>query len=153
MIKLICTNCGNSSSFELKEKNPHTGIYCKKCGNWIKWATKLEIEEITKQYIDEIESNNINKFKYNLNLNINLKLLNHLSGVNCLFYEITNQINKSYSNKINILREIYDFNSHSYIYSFGYFMDNNITNENNLDNNFVEILSFQSNSQDISQEN
>ena len=45
MIKLICTNCVNSSSFELKEKNPHTGIYCKKCGNWIKWATKLEVKE------------------------------------------------------------------------------------------------------------
>lgn len=152
MIKLICTNCGNSSSFKLKEKSPHTGIYCKKCGNWIKWATKLEVKEITKQYIGEIESNNINEFKYNLNLNINLKLLNHLSGVNCLFYEIINQIDKSHSNKINILREIYDFNSHSYIYSFGYFMNNDITNENNLDNNFVEILSFQSNSQDINPE-
>lgn len=152
MIKLICTNCGNSSSFELKEKSPHTGIYCKKCGNWIKWATKLEVKEITKQYIDEIESNNINEFKYNLNLNINLKLLNHLSSVNCLFYEIINQIDKSHSNKINILREIYDFNSHSYTYSFGYLMDNDITNENNLDSNFVEILSFQSNSQDINPE-
>lgn len=152
MIKLICTNCGNSSSFELKEKSPHTGIYCKKCGNWIKWATKLEVKEITKQYIDEIESNNINEFKYNLNLNINLKLLNHLSSVNCLFYEIINQIDKSHSNKINILREIYDFNLHSYTYSFGYLMDNDITNENNLDSNFVEILSFQSNSQDINPE-
>lgn len=152
MIKLICTNCGNSSSFELKEKSPHTGIYCKKCGNWIKWATKLEVKEITKQHIDEIESNNINEFKYNLNLNINLKLLNHLSSVNCLFYEIINQIDKSHSNKINILREIYDFNSHSYTYSFGYLMDNDITNENNLDSNFVEILSFQSNSQDINPE-
>lgn len=33
--------CGNKDFF-FKEKGAHLGIYCKKCGRWLKWSDKNE---------------------------------------------------------------------------------------------------------------
>ena len=41
---VVCM-CGNDDVFLMQrkgEKVTHTGIYCAKCGKWIKWASKNE---------------------------------------------------------------------------------------------------------------
>lgn len=41
-MKCICTKCG-SKDFYLEIKGNNTGLYCNKCGKWIKWLSKDEI--------------------------------------------------------------------------------------------------------------
>lgn len=41
-IKEYKCKCGNDDFFIIKEKGHHTGIYCKWCGKWLKWANKDE---------------------------------------------------------------------------------------------------------------
>lgn len=41
-MKYICTKCG-SKDFHLEIKGNNTGLYCNKCGKWIKWLSKDEI--------------------------------------------------------------------------------------------------------------
>lgn len=41
-MKCICTKCG-SKDFHLEIKGNNTGLYCNKCGKWIKWLSKDEI--------------------------------------------------------------------------------------------------------------
>lgn len=41
-MKCICTKCG-SKDFHLEIKGNNTGLYCNKCGKWIKWLSKGEI--------------------------------------------------------------------------------------------------------------
>ena len=36
---LVCLSCG-SNKFEKKQVSIHTGLYCAKCGRWIKWVKK-----------------------------------------------------------------------------------------------------------------
>jgi len=43
-IKCICGN----KTFDVKTSGPHTGLYCKKCGKWVKWATPAEIKRYRK---------------------------------------------------------------------------------------------------------
>lgn len=159
MNKLVCKNCGNNSSFELKGKIPHTGIYCKICGYWIKWANKLEIEQFRKQCINEVK--NSNNCQYDLHLNVdlfNLELLKQMSTTNTLFYKIDHQTCELYfNNKLNILRETYDFNSHTYVYSFGYFIYNYdlLVNDEGLNKSnpdFIEVISLTSNDKAINLE-
>lgn len=39
---ITCNKCGIVNGF-IKEKGTQTGLYCNKCGKWIKWLTKDEI--------------------------------------------------------------------------------------------------------------
>lgn len=32
-----CKHCGNDENFVIKQKGPHTGLYCEDCGRWICW--------------------------------------------------------------------------------------------------------------------
>ena len=42
-IKSYVCKCGSDDFLLVKSKrNPHTGIYCKKCYKWFKWADKDE---------------------------------------------------------------------------------------------------------------
>ena len=40
-LNLIC-KCGNNKVL-IGKHCQHTGIYCSKCGQWLKWANKKEI--------------------------------------------------------------------------------------------------------------
>ena len=53
-----CSKCG-SNEFEKKEKGPHFGLYCKKCGTWHHWLSKKELKEFrepTKEERDSVNS-------------------------------------------------------------------------------------------------
>ena len=39
---ITCNKCGIVNGF-IEEKGAQTGLYCNKCGKWIKWLTKDEI--------------------------------------------------------------------------------------------------------------
>lgn len=41
-MKCICTKCG-SKDFHLETKGNNIGLYCNKCGKWIKWLSKDEV--------------------------------------------------------------------------------------------------------------
>ena len=41
----IC-KCGAVNEVELRPKGTATGLYCLKCGKWIKWVTKEEANRI-----------------------------------------------------------------------------------------------------------
>ena len=41
-----CSCCNNETEFDIFGVGPHKGLYCKKCGAWIKWANKREIERL-----------------------------------------------------------------------------------------------------------
>lgn len=38
---VTCNKCGIVKGF-IEEKGNQTGLYCNKCGKWIKWLTKDE---------------------------------------------------------------------------------------------------------------
>jgi len=38
----ICNKCNGTFTF-IKKNNTQTGLYCSKCGKWIKWLGKEEI--------------------------------------------------------------------------------------------------------------
>lgn len=39
---VVCKNCGTVKGF-IEEKGTQTGLYCNKCGKWIKWLNKEEV--------------------------------------------------------------------------------------------------------------
>lgn len=45
-----CNNCGSSDVFIL-EVGPHKGLFCSKCGVWIKWIKKKELP-LVEQHIE-----------------------------------------------------------------------------------------------------
>ena len=45
-----CKHCGNTS-FTVKEKGPHIGLYCAGCKRWIKWVPQKEAYKYAKQDI------------------------------------------------------------------------------------------------------
>lgn len=143
-IDLLCARCGNDESFELKEKSPHIGIYCKKCGAWIKWANDLEIKQLSKQ-----ELNDFNLMNFNINSS-SLKLINMIYvDTNENFYEISNELFNEYNPKINVLKEKYD--GEHWVYSFGYFEYDTIYNNSHYLKNysFTTIIQFISNTKAI----
>lgn len=40
-----CKKCGNTSFYTERNGN-HTGLYCEKCGAWIKWLSKDELRAV-----------------------------------------------------------------------------------------------------------
>lgn len=49
MIKMFeCPKCNSNDVFIEKNGN-NTGLYCKKCGKWIKWLNKDEIRLVEEQ--------------------------------------------------------------------------------------------------------
>lgn len=143
-VDLICTHCGNDKLFELKEKNPHTGIYCKKCGNWIKWANNLEIKQLLQQKDDYV---NLINFNFDSS---NLKLMYSIGNEN--FYVITNAWFNEHNPKINVLKETYINNLESYIYSFGYFDLSMTFDESHFYRNnreFISMIEFMTNTKAI----
>lgn len=53
-----CSKCG-SNEFEKKEKGPHVGLYCKKCGTWYHWLSKKELKEFHEPTKEE---NSVNDY-------------------------------------------------------------------------------------------
>ena len=53
-----CSKCG-SNEFEEKEKGPHFGLYCKKCGTWHHWLSKKELKEFHEPTKEE---NSVNDY-------------------------------------------------------------------------------------------
>lgn len=57
--------CKYCSGIELvlKEKRPHIGAYCKKCGRWLKWLSKKDLlNEVTENTIvNEVTENIIQR--------------------------------------------------------------------------------------------
>lgn len=39
-----CPYCGNVTEFNLKQNGPHVGLYCSKCGRWIKHMPKCKVK-------------------------------------------------------------------------------------------------------------
>lgn len=37
------------SDIEIKQKGPHKGIYCTKCGKWLRWCNNTDIIALKKQ--------------------------------------------------------------------------------------------------------
>lgn len=132
--ELLCTRCGNDESFELKEKNPHTGIYCKKCGAWIKWANDLEIKQLSKQKNNDFNLMNFNISPSSLNL---IPMIDTDKNEN--IYEINNTWFNEHNPKINVLKETYDKDHDYWVYSFGYF-EYNMSYDNSY--HFVKNYSF-----------
>lgn len=54
MKEYVC-KCGSKRIF-IRDNGTQTGIYCKECGKWIKWASKKEIPFI-EEYIEEQNKN------------------------------------------------------------------------------------------------
>ena len=54
MKEYVC-KCGSKRIFT-RDNGTQTGIYCKECGKWIKWASKKEIPFI-EEYIEEQNKN------------------------------------------------------------------------------------------------
>lgn len=46
-----CKKCG-STSFVMKPKHPHIGMYCAECDMWLKWCNK---KERTALLVDDID--------------------------------------------------------------------------------------------------
>lgn len=54
---VTCNKCGIVKGF-LVVKGNQTGLYCNKCGKWIKWLTKDEIRLFNHKEDSETESDN-----------------------------------------------------------------------------------------------
>lgn len=52
-----CERCG-SYTYEVREKGPHIGLYCKCCGKYIKWLSKKEKEQYGIIAIETKKSSN-----------------------------------------------------------------------------------------------
>lgn len=54
-----CTKCDNEEDFIIARKGPHIGLYCKKCGAWIKWIKKNDgkVYQINMDDIAKCENN------------------------------------------------------------------------------------------------
>jgi len=51
----ICSKCSGTFTF-IKKNNTQTGLYCSKCGKWIKWLGKEELRLFERK----LELNKIN---------------------------------------------------------------------------------------------
>jgi peptide subunit release factor 1 (eRF1) len=67
-IKDYKCKCGNNNFFFAKKSESQVGIYCKKCGRWLKWADKdeknlmlLQEDKANGMTIDEV----ITRYKNN----------------------------------------------------------------------------------------
>ena len=76
-ITIKCKKCGCTKGY-LRYGDIHTGLYCSKCNNWIKWVSKNEISvlESNESNIDEsieeiIDIENLKKQRNDLNEQIN----------------------------------------------------------------------------------
>lgn len=45
-----CPECGAANEVELRPQGNATGLYCKKCGRWIKWVGKDEYWTIKHRF-------------------------------------------------------------------------------------------------------
>lgn len=83
IMESICTKCG-SKDFHLEIKGNNTGLYCNKCGKWIKWLSKDEVRafEVTenKNVSNDFIKEELERFVDYLNKSIDNELTrNHLS--------------------------------------------------------------------------
>ena len=44
-MKLTCKHCGNFTFYE-EDRGQHKGIYCSKCGKWVKWVNKNDLSAL-----------------------------------------------------------------------------------------------------------
>jgi len=59
--KIICNKCNGTSAF-ITKTNTQTGLYCSKCGKWIKWLGKEEL----RLYERKLELNKIEEEEWNI---------------------------------------------------------------------------------------
>ena len=52
---MICKKC-KSDKYEIRQVNSRSGIYCKDCGAWIKWATNEERNNYYKEELKKPEN-------------------------------------------------------------------------------------------------
>ena len=55
-VKYYCEKCKLSVRVDYRAKNPHIGVWCRKCGSFIRWIDK------------EVDLTNINKGPGNIEL-------------------------------------------------------------------------------------
>ena len=53
--KFVCSKCNGTFTF-IKKNNTQTGLYCSRCGKWIKWLSKEKIRLYERQM--EVNKNN-----------------------------------------------------------------------------------------------
>lgn len=80
---ITCNKCGIVNGF-IKEKGTQTGLYCNKCGKWIKWLTKDEI-----RLFNFSNTNSLNKKSY-------------IAGYNKAVDDFYNKIIEAYEKMKNI---------------------------------------------------
>ena len=56
-----CKKCDNTSFYTERNGN-HTGLYCEKCGAWIKWLSKDELRVVAHNKKTEQTKNNFSYF-------------------------------------------------------------------------------------------
>lgn len=80
-----CKYCGNDNEFKLIPRGPHMGIYCAKCGKWLKWVKQKEVDKNHQITMEEyMASLNKKKKKKIITLNCQMKKqLKHILA-NCL---------------------------------------------------------------------
>ena len=61
MKEYVC-KCGSKRIF-IRDNGTQTGVYCKECGKWIKWASKKEIPFIEEYIKEQNENDNSNTNK------------------------------------------------------------------------------------------
>lgn len=89
--------CGCDNMF-IEKKGNNTGLYCSKCGKWIKWLNKNELRafehEQKEKEISKTIDNNLNNVYSNTNININnLNIVNNLNDfIDFLKEEIDRQL-------------------------------------------------------------
>lgn len=57
LANIKCQKCG-SVNYELKDKGPHKGAYCKMCGAWIKWvgpASSISSHIIIDELVSDVQ--------------------------------------------------------------------------------------------------
>lgn len=76
-----CKYCGNDNEFKLIPRGPHMGIYCAKCGKWLKWVKQKEFDKNHQITMEEYMASLDNKI---IALNCQMKKqLKHILA-NCL---------------------------------------------------------------------
>lgn len=76
-----CKYCGNDNEFKLIPRGPHMGIYCAKCGKWLKWVKQKEVDKNHQITMEEYMASLDNKI---ITLNCQMKKqLKHILA-NCL---------------------------------------------------------------------
>ena len=58
MKQYFCEKCGSIDVFTEKH-GPHIGLYCKDCGEWIKWLSKKEVQLVQRYINSKNESEEI----------------------------------------------------------------------------------------------